>query len=80
MGLAERLQAIHNKPAESGCRTCKFYMGIEPADREGFDEWVAGGGALTVLRKECERDGLKVSDRAFRDHINNHHKMGKVGQ
>lgn len=76
MGLADRLNSY--KPPDSGCRTCRFYKNLKDGDRESFDAWVSSQGPLTVLRAECGRDGLQVSDRAFRDHITNHHKTGKV--
>jgi len=74
MGLAERLAVTAAKPI-SGCRTCRFYQALEHDDRRAFDNWVSSGEPLTRLRAACEEDGLEVSDRAFRDHIKNHHKV-----
>lgn len=75
MGLADHLSQLR---PQVGCRTCAFYKTLKGQDLDAFNKWVDSGSPLTMLREACERDGLEVSDRAFRDHINNHHKTGNV--
>lgn len=68
--LSDRLAAI----PRGCCRTGEFYEQLDDADRAAFDAWVADGRPMSELHRQCEVDGLVISKKAFRDHINNHHR------
>ena len=54
MSLADEL--MNEQPrSRMVCGTCKWYDGLEPADKADFDGWLAAGKEVTALWRACKR-------------------------
>lgn len=76
MSLADQINALSD-PGRS-CRTCAWYDLQDDAVKTAFDNYLARQAQqpnplYKPLRDLCKGDGLSVSDKAFRDHVHNHH-------
>lgn len=78
MSLAARLGAFTRGTV--GCSSCRWYDQLEPADQATFDEWIANGGNVSQLWRECRADPenpLPVQRARFSQCIDEHHRGGK---
>ncbi|QJD50436.1 hypothetical protein SEA_CHRIS_34 [Mycobacterium phage Chris] len=77
MGLAARLGPIALAP--TGCASCRWYQGLDEADRLAFDQWVDSGGNVSQLWRECANDPdrpLTVQRARFAECIRIHNREG----
>ncbi|QAX95572.1 hypothetical protein I5H03_gp074 [Mycobacterium phage Nibb] len=75
MSLADRLGPIALAP--TGCASCRWYQGLDEADRRAFDAWVHGGGNVSQLWRECANDPdrpLTVQRARFAECIRTHNR------
>ncbi|QFG08884.1 hypothetical protein PBI_MALAGASYROSE_34 [Mycobacterium phage MalagasyRose] len=68
--------ADHLKPKASQCRTCAWYEGLPPDEREVFDSHVAEGGSMRALYRASIAEGLSVARSSFNEHMKLHHEIG----
>lgn len=71
MSLAERLKQAKPRLGPSECHTCAWLQTQTPKDRAAFDDWIANGNSQAQLRRECQIDGLNVSETSFGRHVRN---------
>jgi len=81
MSLSDEINALSN-PGRT-CRTCAWYELQDDAVKTAFDSYIARQAQATQpvykpLWRLCTSNGLKVSDKAFRDHIHNCHSKALV--
>lgn len=81
MSLADAYESIDD--SRSGkCKTCLWYSGLPPEDKEFFDKKVVEAletRSWSRLIKACKHSGLEIVPSSFRSHaIDHHHKIAGV--
>lgn len=74
MSLADEL--INEQPMpRKVCGTCKWYEGLDAADRADFDAWLGAGKEVTALWRACRRLGnpYTLARCSFAKHVAEHH-------
>lgn len=62
------------------CKTCQWYVALDPGDKAFFDNKVANPDAnMRKLLRACKAHSpdLVVSDSSFRNHVREHHQIVK---
>ncbi|QFP94822.1 hypothetical protein SEA_MARSHAWN_36 [Mycobacterium phage Marshawn] len=75
MSLADRLGPLALAP--TGCAVCRWYGGLDEADRRTFDAWVDGGGNVSQLWRQCASDPdrpLTVQRPRFAECLRDHNR------
>lgn len=76
MGLADRLAAAPERVHKnSACQTCLWLDGLDQRDRDAVNQWVASGGGVYSLHRECVAEGLTVTSRNFAAHFEKGHHL-----
>jgi hypothetical protein len=75
VSLSDELMHEQQRP-QTVCGTCKWYAGLNPADRADFDAWVAAGKTVTALWRACKRlpdNPYLLARCSFAKHLAEHH-------
>jgi hypothetical protein len=79
VSLADQIDALNF--LDQGCRTCAWYARQDEETQSAFDRYIARQNPEKPVYKPlydlCCENGLNVSSKTFRDHINAHHGRGR---